>query len=731
MASFLSFRPGILILLILVGAAPTHAVGDGPKRPRIGLVLGGGGARGAAHIGVLEVLERLHVPVDCVAGTSMGALVGGAYAAGLSPAEMRAELAKVNWKDLFNDFPDFSEQAYRSKNLAQRFIPGTELGVSAGGLRTLPSLVQGQKIKLFFNRLVRSNLGERNIESLPLPLSIVASDIGNGDRVVFRDGSLTAAMRASMAIPGLMSPYDYRGHKLVDGALVDNVPIAEVRDRCQPDVVIAVDVGSPLLKPDQVGSLVTVLAQTVNILTEQNVTHSLATLTPQDIYIKPDLDGIGSADFANYAKTADRGGKAAEAFADRLRALAVSEKEYAAWWNGIRFTKTEAPRVDAIEVAGLRYVNPQAVERHIEQRPGEPADADELDKDIMRIYGDGYYETVDYSLLSIRNRNILRVTPVEKPWGKDYLRFGMNLSTSVKDSTYTLRGTYQRTWLNSLGAELLLGGQIGSEPGVFADFYQPLEGRQHFFLEPAFELVRRKVPVYQDNHRIAEYDVNDTSLTLLAGANIGVLGQARLGWIERQKTASLATGAASLPEGRTRYGAWVVGIDLDQFDRLYFPTRGWTAKLDYSQPSGQGYTKLVTDLRGALSIGDYVIQGRLHYVDSPHGVLPVYDSESLGGTLNLSGFAPRQIVGDQIRYGSLRAEKIIGRLPLGLRGDMRLGVGLEAGKVDHRYTETDLQGWLNSVSLYLGGETPLGAAFLGYGYSTRGSSLIYLFIGTP
>jgi len=246
---------------------------------------------------------------------------------------------------------------YRNKVLSKRFLPGSETGVGEKGLRYQPGVVSGQKIKLFFNQLVDSDLGEREIESLPLPVSIIATDIGNGERVVCRDGSLTKAMRASMSVPGLMAPVEHLGRKLVDGGLVDNVPIGEVRSRCQADIVIAVNVGSPLLKPQDVGSLLTVSAQMVNILTEQNVSHSLATLKPTDIYIKPDLEGISAADFQRNSETADRGRKAAEAVIERLRPLSVSEENYASWWSKIAVAQREAPRVDEIQIAELKVVN--------------------------------------------------------------------------------------------------------------------------------------------------------------------------------------------------------------------------------------------------------------------------------------------------------------------------------------------------------------------------------------
>ena len=274
----------LIATALLALALSSQTIADA-GRPKIGLVLGGGGARGAAHIGVLEVLEDLKIPVDCVAGTSMGALIAGAYASGLTPAMMRKEMAEADWDNMFSDIPDFSEVNYRYKETLRRFIPGSELGVSGDGVRAPPGVVDGIKIKLFFNQLVGANRSERLIEKLPLPISLVATDIGTGERVVMREGNLTTAMRASMSVPGLLAPITREGRKLVDGGLVDNVPIEEARARCNADIVIAVNVGSPLLPAESVGSLLTVSAQMVNILTEQNVTRSLATLKPTDIYI--------------------------------------------------------------------------------------------------------------------------------------------------------------------------------------------------------------------------------------------------------------------------------------------------------------------------------------------------------------------------------------------------------------------------------------------------------------
>ena len=476
------------------------------ERPRVGLVLGGGGARGAAHIGILEVLRENRIPVDCVAGTSMGGLVTGAFAAGLSPDEMLEAMGQADWRAMFNDNPPINQLNPRIKYQSRRFIPGTEMGMTKDGAQTLPAVVQGQKVKLFINRLVRSQYGEPLIEKMPIPVSIVATDLVTGDKVVFREGSLTHAMRSTMSVPGLMAPVKDGDKLLVDGGLVDNVPIDEVRKSCNPDVVIAVNVGSPLMKANEIGGIFTVAGQMINILTEQNVTRSLATLKSGDIYIKPDLDGITAAEFGRYAETAKRGRAAAEAMLPRLQALSVGEKQYQDWLATMTPVRGDLPVVDEVQIAGLKRVNPAYPDRYLKNYDGAPVNVDRVDKDMGLIYGDGLYDNVDFALLSTRDRNILRVTPVEKEFGPDYLRFGFNLNAvSSGPSTFNMRVAYQQTLVNSLGGEWLAGVQLGNENGAFAEFYQPLDAERRFFLEPRFTYMRGPLDIYQNNKRVAEY----------------------------------------------------------------------------------------------------------------------------------------------------------------------------------------------------------------------------------
>ncbi|MDP1899127.1 MAG: patatin-like phospholipase family protein [Rubrivivax sp.] len=633
----------ILWLACGLGAgSPARAAETSPARPKVGLVLGGGGARGAAHIGVLEVLERLRVPVDCVAGTSMGALVAGAWAAGLSPADMRRELAQADWADLFLDNPGYDDLNFRNKRQSQRFLPGSETGLKDGSTLSPSGVVAGQKIKLFFNQLVHADTGEPELHKLPLPVSIIATDIGSGERVVLRDGSLTQAMRASMSVPGLMAPLEYRGRKLVDGGLVDNVPIREVRERCGAQVVIAVNVGSPALAPEAVNGLLSVAAQVIVLLTEQNVSRSLAT-------------------------------------------LAVDEPQYAAWRRQVAVHERGVPRVDY----------------RIDATP--------------------------------RGRHILRITPVEKSWGPDYLRLGLRLDGSLSQgSSFLVRGGYQKTWLNELGGELLASAELGSSTGARLEFYQPVTRSQALFLEAATEYRRERTDYFVVEQRVAQYRSARSRLDLTAGVNFRQLGQLRAGWRETKVTHALDTGV-DVPAlaGERSSGGWLLALDMDRLDKLYFPRRGWAAQLSWYDSERSGYSRLGLEARGAIPWRDFVLGGRATWVGSPRGQLPFNDAGKLGGFLNLTGFANGQLLGDEVAYAHVRAERIIGRAPAGLRGDMRLGVALEAGKVGQPYALQRREGWLGSVALYLGGETPVGPVYIGVGQASGGSTNAYLFIGTP
>jgi NTE family protein len=738
----LPVRPLLACLLALV-----LPIGDGlaqsapAPRPKVGLVLGGGGARGGAHLGVLEVLEELRVPFDCVAGTSMGAVAAGAYAAGVSPAEMKETIARTDWTTMFDDSAGRESLSLRRKDIEDRFYSGLEFGVTKDGLRYREGAVAGEKIKLYFNALVRADLGERSIEELPIPLTLIATDIGTGERVAMREGNLTTAMRASMSVPGAIAPVVRDGRKLVDGGLVDNVPVQEVRERCGAEVVIAVNVGSPLLKPDEVTGVLSVVGQVVNLLSEQNVAKSLATLGARDIYLRPELGTITAADFHRQIEAAALGRQAALAHADALRTLSVSPAEYRAWRAGIRLAPpAHPPVVDEVRIAGTRFVNPQELRASVRQKEGEPLDSKALEKDLVLIYSRGDLQSLDYSVLRERDRTVVKLTPLEKSWGPDYLRFGVNLASDFRsESPYTLRTLYRKTWINRYGAEMLTSVQLGSTQAAALEFYQPLDYRQHYFLRPFAEADQTKIGIYVDGDRIAEYRTRQNQLGLELGANLDVYGEAKIGWRERQLRASLDTGLPVFTNTRGNTGGITAAFAVDTQDYAFFPTKGYRANLTYfeavSGTSDTGkYGRLEGRLGGAWSPGDLVLLAGLEGGRTTSGVVPLGDGYSLGGLSRLSAFAPAQILGNEA-YGlvTLQAQYRLTKPTPILGLSLMAGVSYEAGYMKNPVTEQGLTGGLHSYGVYLASNSLLGPIYVGYATTSirDRTGRFYLFIGTP
>jgi NTE family protein len=497
---------------------------------------------------------------------------------------MRQELATVDWADMFLDNPEYGEMTHRNRAIARRYLPGSESGVTEAGVRYQAGVVSGQKIKLFFNRLV----GERRIEQLALPLSVVATDIGTGEAVVFRDGLLSTAMRASMSVPGLLAPVDHGRRKLVDGGLVDNLPVGEVIERCRADIVIAVDVGSPLLNTEDIGSLISVSTQMIGILTRQNVNRSRAMLRESDILIEPALTAFSAGDFRRLEDAIESGRQAAQAVLERLSPLSISPSAYLAWWHGVEVGKTEARKpLDAIEFVGLRRVNPASLERLIDIKAGDAPSAGKIDRNLLRIYGNGDFESVDYTLFDSQGRKVLRVMPVEKPWGPDYLRFGISLQAERRDgATFGIRAAYHRRWLNALGGELLYHAEIGSHNRLGINYHQPLEASQRYFFDAQAGVQQERLNVYENDQRLAQYKVSERHLGVWLGKNAHVFGALRLGWLQRQRQYQVETGLATLPQADVNFGGWQASLDFDRFDRMYFPTEGWATRMNYFDSPG-------------------------------------------------------------------------------------------------------------------------------------------------
>ena len=708
------------------------------KRPRICLVLSGGGARGAAHAGVLKVLEEYRVPIDCIAGTSMGALIGASYATGMTAPEMEKVTGDITNEKLFKDNPPRQELSMRRKADDYKPYFGPEIGLTDGSLKLPKGAVSGIQLETVLRQLSRAK-GYHDFDTLPIPFRAVATDLVTGKAVVFSDGEIANVMRASMSVPGAVAPAEIDGMLLVDGMLTSNLPVETAR-AMGADIVIAVNVGTPLLKREQLSGIFGVTGQMLSILTEQNVQASLATLKPDDILISPELGDYSTGDFDDLVKIIPLGEVAARKVASRLAALSIPADEYAALRKRQQAEVLPDLRpVDEIQFQHLQRVQQQAVQKVMQTQAGAPISQATLDADMRRLYGTGDFEHVNYRYLEEPGKRVLSVNAVEKSWGPNYLRFGLGLSSDFSgDSYFNLLASYRKSWINAYGAEWRTDLQIGRSMSLGTEFYQPLEPAGRFFIAPHAALERRTVDLYQGDRRIATYDAQSA----LAGVDLGVqlqqYGVFRLGVLGGVLRPKLDTGPASLSPGQSdvRQGAVIARLLIDQIDSVHFPRTGYTGGLNiYKSAKALGadvdYTKWNLDANAAYSFGEHTFNlgfraaGKLG--SNP---LPRYDLVQWGGFLQQSGLATGQLVGDSLRFARVMYYHRILKSTL-LEGAYG-GVSLETGKVGNPLVPGNVDGYLTSASVFLAADSPVGPAYLGYGRVLHGGAAggrLYFYLG--
>jgi len=440
------------LLLSLAAAVPLHAQDSDPlagdeapvRRPRVGLVLSGGGARGAAHIGVLRVLEGLHVPVDAIAGTSMGSIIGGLYAAGLSPDQIQDAIAGVAWSEAFKDKPPRSNSSFRRKQDDRDFLVGLQLGLRKDGFSYARGLLQGQNLGLLLKRFAAGAELVEDFDSLPIPYRAVATDAITGDPVVLDSGDLAQAMRASMSVPGVFEPVEIDGRLLVDGGMSAQTPISVAR-RMGVDILIVVDLTEEEDVPaDAINTPFTLLAHLLLMVVTRNAREELGELSYDDILIQPNLEGYGSADFGSSTRMVPPGEAGARALTWRLKELAIPEDEYDARVNAIRRVLNEHVRIDRVVVLNDSKLGDDVILERLDLRVGEQTDLRALQEGIDEVYGLGYFESVTYDLERRGDENVMVVRVRRKSWGPNYARFGLELSSDFVSVAPTPPGSSGR-----------------------------------------------------------------------------------------------------------------------------------------------------------------------------------------------------------------------------------------------------------------------------------------------
>jgi len=620
--------------------------------PRIGLVLSGGGARGLAHVGVLKVLEELRVPVHCVTGTSMGAIVGGAYAAGATAASLEDFVRNADWNSVFRDAPPRTEISTRRKLDEYKTLFAPEYGVQKGGLILPKGIIAGVSIHSFFRLLTQQAVEIGDFDKLPIPYRAVASDIETGEAVVLSKGSLSRAMRASMSVPGALAPVEIDGRLLVDGGIANNLPIDEARKLCG-NVIIAVNISTPALKREEITSVLSTTGQLINFLGKANVERQLASLGQRDVLIAPDLGDISAGSFERSGDAIRIGEEAARAIAVSLSRYSMPEEQYLAFRRRQIAEQKPMGAVDEIRFEGLQRTNPEVLRALLESKPGDPLTEETISADLRRIYGRGDFESVDYYIQQDPGKRVLVIQPREKEWGPDYLRFGLGLATDFQGENYfNILAQYRRTWLNRLGGEWLSQVQVGRNTFFATEFIQPVEERGRYFVAPYAKFSQDQRAVFVGDQRASEYQTNETRLGLDGGLLFGTWGEARLGGVWRRVNAHVETGLSILPDVKeTTAGARAV-LFVDQLDNAWFPRTGFrfvgqAYAADESVGSDRTYQRLDGQASVVKTWGAHTVNLAVSGGTDLHSDMPGYESFTLGGPLRLSGYRIDQFSGSR------------------------------------------------------------------------------------
>jgi len=715
---------GLLLLLLAGGAAP-------PSRPRICLALSGGGSRGVAHVAVLEVLEEEHVPIDCIAGTSMGAIVGGLYASGLSTVQIREAIQGIDLNDLFNDRPPRRDLTYRRKEDDTSDLIRIEMGIKDGRILLPRGLVAGQKIAFALGSFTLQAALVRDFDRLPIPFRAVATDLGTGEMVVLQSGSLADALRASMSIPGIVAPFEMDGRLLGDGGLVRNLPV-DVARSMGADVVIAVDVSTPLLAPEALRSLPDITLQVTGMLTRENVEDQIQ---HADLVIVPELGALSSADYGQAGFVLAAGARAARAQGEALSRWAIPDEEFKERLARERASLPGAPRIDEVAIEGATRVDRRIIEKRLRTRSGAPLDLPTLNADLARIYELGDFERVDYALDRQDDRTRLAIRLREKPWGPNYLRFGLNMRNDFEgDTDFNLVSRLTMTRLDALGAEWRSDVEFGETRRVSSEFYQPLDFSGTFFVAPSVDYANGIIPVFEGDDHIADYQTRALSGSLALGAQLGRYGEARIGLIRGRVRGRPRVGDPGLPVLIVPTAAYAARFVADRLDDANFPHHGRGAGVEVYLARRRLGSDVSYDWV-AGSIVQIFSRGRNNFFMGIDGgsnlgsAIPFYDEFGLGGLFSLSGFKQGQLRGQLLGVTRAGYYRRSGKLSGMIGQGIYLGTWLEAGNVWDTSRDVDLGDLRYAVTLAVGVDSFFGPLFLAYGHADGGHDAFYLSIG--
>jgi len=702
----------LLLAIPALGMAQEKA-GDTQQRPKIGVALEGGGALGLAHIGVLRWFEEHHIPVDYVAGTSMGGLVGGFYATGMSPDEMKKLIEGLDWRKILGDRTPYEDLSFRRKE-DQRAYPNSLIFGLRHGFSLPPGLTAGHQIGLLIDRVALPYYKLESFDSLPVPFRCVASDLITGKPYIFKDGSLAVALRASMSIPGAFSPVNEGPSVFVDGGLLNNLPTDVVR-KMGADIVIAVHLETPAAEAKDIQSLFSVLQNSVRVMVAENELRGLA---GADAVVSVPLKNYTSTDYQKNEAIMQQGYEAAN---DRSKLLAAFSVDDATWQefrqerDARKLTKVPAPQF--IRIQGTSEHEAVDVSRYIKRFKDKPLEPEKLDEVLTRLTGQGRYDAAGYRLVEEGGQPGLLVQVVEKNYAPPTVQPAVEVDGSQSGNVDFTMGT-RFTFMDVAGfrSEWRSDLLIGNTYGIQTELYRPFTAESRWFFAPHADASDTAFPIYAKNDPLADYRIYRINIGGDIGYSFGRFSELRVGYQVGSLNTKLRLGTPQIPAVQGEVGQARLRYLLDHTDDPVIPRRGFSAETNFrwfeESPDAKDSFPAMD-----LKLGFYqpVTRSVSVFLQSEGGSTFGTTSTGipqffLGGPVRLSAYGQNEFQGNQyylFRAGFLRD---VLTLPPFAGKKVYAVASYEIGKMYGTTNTTELP---NDVAAGLLAETALGPFFIG------------------
>lgn len=703
--------------------------------PKIGLVLGGGGAKGFAHIGIIKVLEEQQIPVDVITGTSMGAIIGSLYASGHHADAIESVARDINWGEVFYDKPSRRGRHFRRKQDDDGFLTDYRIKIKDGTLSLPAGLIQGQKLFLELAQSLSSSRYINDFDQLPIPLRVIAADIETGAAAVLKEGDIATAVFASMALPGIVPPVERDGQLLVDGGIANNVPVDQAK-LLGVDILIVVSLGSKTKTRDELTTFIDVIEQTQTLFIRQNTKRQLALLESDDILITPEMGDIGTGSFHRIDDAIKIGEQAAKSIIPILQRLRLPQAQ---WQQHLALREKRKVNEAVIKFVRTEHnsgLSDQVIKTYIDAELNQPLDTEALNEDIADLYGLDVFDRVSYEIVQEEGEQGVLINAESKRSGTDFFRFGLALDSDFESESFQIGTNYTSLELNELGGEVQVELDFGSDVNLELEFYQPLDNHQRFFIEPGVVVSRNRFAVSSGDDNVFDgIRVGSVVSSLDVGTVFGNWGELRAGLSRGTVRVTFLNDNNVIPSTRFSDTALTTSFTVDTLDNLGFPKHGLFGQAAYvSHEDSLGGDLSFQEINAVVlkpyTIGRHTFIGASRFSGSYGRDAGVIQSAELGGFLELSGFGQDDLSGRYAvealgaYYYRLNEQSLLFDIPI------YLGGSIEAGNVYENLSDLTFSSLIWAGSVFIGVDSPVGPVFLGFGYNDEREAAVYFSIGS-